>query len=211
MGLCAGVGVVTFVYSCGEEEKHIQERELVERILNGDQAAFRELVATYRQYLFQTIYAIVRHTKDAEDLSQDVWSRIYFSLPQYQMKGLKTWMTRIAVNRAIDFKRSASRRREEVTAEMEDSIQADPTAGPYPSSSHSVEQEVMTRETTELVRRKLHQIPANYHEVLTAYYIHHQSYQDIAAANGVTVKTVESKLYRAKQWLRNNWKEEDFL
>ncbi|NHW39062.1 sigma-70 family RNA polymerase sigma factor [Paenibacillus aceris] len=180
-------------------------------MLNGDEAAFRELVATYRQYLFQTIFAIVRHTKDAEDLSQDVWSRIYFSLPQYQMKGLKTWMTRIAVNRAIDFKRSASRRREEMTAEMEVTIQAGQTAATHLSSSGGVEQEVLMKETSELVRRKLHQIPANYHEVLTAYYIHHQSYQDIASAHGVTVKTIESKLYRAKQWLRNNWKEEDFL
>ncbi|MCY9666886.1 sigma-70 family RNA polymerase sigma factor [Paenibacillus alginolyticus] len=176
--------------------------------MNGDEAAFRELVTTYRHYLFQTIFAIVRHAKDAEDLSQDVWTRIYFSLPQYQMKGLKTWMTRIAVNRAIDFKRSASRRREEMTAEMEGPLQSSDT---YPYTEHGVEQEVMLNETTELVRKKLHQIPANYHEVLTAYYIHHQSYQDIANAQGVTVKTIESKLYRAKQWLRNNWKEEEFL
>lgn len=203
--------MVAFVYSCGEEEKHIQEQELVTRILNGDEAAFRELVATYRQYLFQTIYAIVRHTKDAEDLSQDVWSRIYFSLPQYQMKGLKTWMTRIAVNRAIDFKRSASRRREEMTAEMEVPMQAGQPAGTLAFSSNGVEQEVLMKETTELVRKKLHEIPVNYHEVLTAYYIQHQSYQDIASAHGVTVKTIESKLYRAKQWLRNNWKEEDFM
>lgn len=200
--------MVAFVYSCGEEEKHIQEQALVKRILNGDEAAFRELVTTYRHYLFQTIFAIVRHAKDAEDLSQDVWTRIYFSLPQYQMKGLKTWMTRIAVNRAIDFKRSASRRREEMTAEMEEPLQSSDT---YPYTEHGVEQEVMLNETTELVRKKLHQIPSNYYEVLTAYYIHHQSYQDIANAQGVTVKTVESKLYRAKQWLRNNWKEEEFL
>lgn len=200
--------MVAFVYSCGEEEKHIQEQALVKRILNGDEAAFRELVTTYRHYLFQTIFAIVRHAKDAEDLSQDVWTRIYFSLPQYQMKGLKTWMTRIAVNRAIDFKRSAIRRREEMTAEMEEPLQSSDT---YPYTEHGVEHEVMLNETTELVRKKLHQIPANYHEVLTAYYIHHQSYQDIADAHGVTVKTVESKLYRAKQWLRNHWKEEEFL
>ncbi|MDQ0903022.1 sigma-70 family RNA polymerase sigma factor [Paenibacillus sp. V4I7] len=176
--------------------------------MNGDEAAFRELVTTYRHHLFQTIYAIVRHAKDAEDLSQDVWTRIYFSLPQYQMKGLKTWMTRIAVNRAIDFKRSASRRKEEMTAEMGEPIQS---SGTHRYFEHGVEHEVMLNETTELVRKKLHQIPANYHEVLTAYYIHHQSYQDIANAHGVTVKTVESKLYRAKQWLRNNWKEEEFL
>ena len=72
----------------------------------------------YRPFIWQTIFAIVRHKKDAEDLSQEVWTRIYFSLPQYERKGLKTWMTRIAVNRAIDFKRAASRRKEDVVAEF---------------------------------------------------------------------------------------------
>ncbi|OPH51298.1 RNA polymerase subunit sigma [Paenibacillus ferrarius] len=178
-------------------------------MLNGDESAFRELVSTYRHYVFQTIYAIVRHTKDAEDLSQDVWTRIYFSLPQYQMKGLKTWITRIAVNRSIDFKRSANRKREDTTAEMEISVQA--AAEPLFHQQRAVEHEVIMNETAQLVRKRLHQIPPNYQEVLTAYYIQHQSYQDIADAHGITVKTVESKLYRAKQWLRKNWKEEDFL
>ncbi|WP_205516931.1 sigma-70 family RNA polymerase sigma factor [Paenibacillus sp. SYP-B3998] len=190
----------------GEEEGHIQEDTLVQRILNGDESAFRELVTTYRHYLFQTIYAVVRHPKDAEDLTQDVWTRIYFSLPQYQMKGLKTWMTRIAVNRAIDFKRASSRKREEMTAEIEEPLQLK-AADHY----YDLENEVLMNETSLLVREKLDQIPANYQDVLMAYYLHHQTYQDIAAAQGVTVKTVESKLYRAKQWLRKNWKEEDFF
>jgi len=177
----------------------------VQRILDGDESAFRELVAAYRQYLFQTIYAVVRHPKDAEDLTQDVWTRIYFSLPQYQMKGFKTWITRIAVNRAIDFKRAASRKKEEMTAEIIDSVQG----GAVHHDNH-LEREVVLKETVQLVRSKLDQIPSNYQDVLMAYYLQHQSYQDIAEEQGVTVKTVESKLYRAKQWLRKNWKEEDF-
>ncbi|CAN7165814.1 RNA polymerase sigma factor [Paenibacillus sp. LjRoot56] len=203
---CAGVRWASLVYSCGEEEKHIEEHVLIDRILKGDETAFRELIARYRPYILQTISAIVRHQKDAEDLSQEVWTRIYFSLPRYEKKGLKTWMTRIAVNRAIDFKRATSRRKEDSVAGFEEALSS---AGPTPSEL-SVEQEVLIRETTEFVRHKLHQIPANYQDVLLAYYIHQQSYQDIADAQGITIKTVESKLYRAKMWLRNHWKEEEF-
>lgn len=174
--------------------------------MKGDEAAFRELITRYRPYILQTIFTIVRHQKDAEDLSQEVWTRIYFSLPQYERKGLKTWMTRIAVNRAIDFKRASSRRKEDIVAELETAISS--TGPPHPE--HGVEHEVLIKETTEFVRQKLDQIPTNYQDVLLAYYIHHQSYQDIANAQGVTIKTVESKLYRAKQWVRNHWKEEEF-
>ncbi|MDR6553690.1 sigma-70 family RNA polymerase sigma factor [Paenibacillus qinlingensis] len=204
----AGVQLTNFVYSCGEEEKHIEEHSLVDRIVKGDEAAFRELVIRYRPYILQTIFAIVRHQKDAEDLSQEVWTRIYFSLPQYEKKGLKTWMTRIAVNRAIDFKRASSRRKEDIIAEFEEAVT--PTGQAPPHLEHSVEHEVLIKETTEFIRHKLDQIPSNYQDVLLAYYIHHQSYQDIANAQGVTIKTVESKLYRAKQWVRNRWKEEEF-
>ncbi|WP_241242910.1 RNA polymerase sigma factor [Paenibacillus whitsoniae] len=167
--------------------------------------AFRELVAAYGTYIYQTIYAVVRHKKDAEDLSQDVWTRIYFSLPQYENRGLKTWITRIAVNRAIDFKRSASRRQEDIVEEPQTHLPLGASLAEV-----DIEHEVMLKETAELVRRKLHQIPDNYQDVLIAFYIHHQSYQDIAEMQGIAVKTVESKLYRAKQWLRQHWKEEDF-
>ncbi|WP_230633020.1 sigma-70 family RNA polymerase sigma factor [Paenibacillus athensensis] len=148
------------------------------------------------------MYAVVRHAGDAEDLSQEVWTRIYFSLPQYQMKGFKTWISRIAVNRAIDFKRSAARKKEEVTAELADK--------PDWGASGNLEHAVTHKETVELVRSKLQQLPDNYQDVLRAYYLEQQSYQDIADKQGVTLKTVESKLYRAKQWLRKHWKEEEF-
>ncbi|WNR46947.1 sigma-70 family RNA polymerase sigma factor [Paenibacillus roseipurpureus] len=184
----------------------MEEITLIDRIRTGDESAFRELVTMHRSYIFQTIFAVVRHKKDAEDLSQEVWTRIYFSLPQYEGKGFKTWITRIAVNRAIDFKRASSRRKEDFIAEIEEAV---PMTG-APPLEQGVEHEILLRETTAFVREKLHQIPPNYQDVLQAYYIHHQSYQDIAHAQGITIKTVESKLYRAKMWVRNHWKEEEF-
>ncbi|MFH5187006.1 sigma-70 family RNA polymerase sigma factor [Paenibacillus sp. TAB 01] len=128
--------------------------------------------------------------------------KIYASLPQYRHQGLKTWMTRIAVNKAIDFKRAAERKREQLSDEIELLIPAD--------EEYSLEDEVLSKQQQQKIRDYLDHMPDNYREVVVAFYMEDKSYQEIAAEQGVALKTVESKLYRAKQWLRKHWKEEEW-
>jgi RNA polymerase sigma factor (sigma-70 family) len=66
-------------------------------VLEGNDHAFRLLVEKYRNDVFRTIFAVLRDQKEAEDAAQEVFMKIYTSLPQYQNQGFKTWMTRIAV------------------------------------------------------------------------------------------------------------------
>lgn len=182
----------------------IQVDCIVSRIVDGDEEAFRELVHMYRNYLFQVVYSVVRHTKDAEDLVQEVLVSIFFSLPNYKHKGLKAWMTRIAVNKAIDYKRSMNRKQEDMMAEPGERVIGDGGDDEWTESL------LLRKEKKELVASKLEQLPSNYQTILVAYYMEHKTYQQIADEQGITVKTVESKLYRARQWARKHWKEEEF-
>ncbi|MDF2961294.1 MAG: polymerase, sigma-24 subunit, subfamily protein [Paenibacillus sp.] len=181
-----------------------EESEWIERIIAGDKQVFRLLMEKYNSYLFHVVFSVLRSTKDAEDVTQEALLKIFASLPQYQHQGLKTWMTRIAVNKAIDHKRALERKRgrEQLTAEIEEMLPAD--------SIHSVEVEVLDKQRRQQLRQYLDDIPANYREVVVAYYIEDKSYQEIATEQGITLKTVESKLYRAKQWIRRHWKEEEW-
>jgi RNA polymerase sigma factor (sigma-70 family) len=61
-----------------------------------------------------------------------------------------------------------------------------------------------------LVREKLECIPENYREVIYGFYIAEKSYQQLAQEQNVQVKTIETKLYRARQWMKTHWKEGDF-
>lgn len=130
--------------------------------------------------------------------------KIYTSLPQYRHQGLKTWMTRIAVNKAIDFKRAKARKREELTNEWEGH-----GVEPLPRES-SVEDTVVCRERRARVRDYVDQLPESYRDVVVAFYIEEKSYQQIAEEQQIALKTVESKLYRAKQYMRKIWKEEEW-
>ncbi|WP_246079548.1 RNA polymerase sigma factor [Paenibacillus piri] len=179
-----------------------EESEWIKRIIAGDKQVFRLLMDKYSSYLYHAVYSVLRSAKDAEDVTQEALLKIYASLPQYQYQGLKTWMTRIAVNKAIDHKRAMERKREQLTADIEDMLPED--------STHTVEEEVLENQRRQQIKQYLDDIPANYREVVVAYYIEDKSYQEIAAEQGVTLKTVESKLYRAKQWIRKHWKEEEW-
>jgi RNA polymerase sigma factor (sigma-70 family) len=186
----------------GKGERTINEEALIEKVLDGNDHAFRLLVEKYRNDVFRTIFAVLRDQKEAEDAAQEVFMKIYLSLPQYQNQGFKTWITRIAVNQAIDIKRKQARRREEVAEELEL-----PLAG---IAKDSVEKEIIETDRRRLVRKKLDELPDNYRDVIYGFYIAEKSYQQMAEEQNVQVKTIEMKLYRARHWMKRNWKEDDF-
>ncbi|MCZ8523384.1 MULTISPECIES: RNA polymerase sigma factor [Paenibacillus] len=181
----------------------ITEEAWIARIIAGDREAFRELVERYGADLYKAVYSVLHSAKDAEDVTQEVLLKIYSSLPQYRHGGLKTWLTRIAVHKAIDYKRSRDRKKEQLTGEWEE------TQGTGQLQESPVEAHVMRRDRRERVRESLERLPGAYRKVVVAFYLEDKSYQQIAAEQQIAVKTVESKLYRAKQYMRKVWKEED--
>lgn len=125
--------------------------------------------------------------------------KVFYSLSQYEQQGFKTWLTRIAVNYAIDLKRKVASRREQLKeAEIE---QVD---------RQVVEEEFLRNETRQIVQKRLRDVPDNYRDVIVAFYLEEKSYQEIATEQQLEVKTIETKLYRARKWLQKHWKEEDF-
>ena len=173
---------------------------LIEKAKNGSEHAFRMLIEMHKQYVFKCIFGVLRNQKDAEDASQEVWMKIYTSLPQYEHQGFKTWMTRIAVNHAIDCKRRKARQKEELVDDL-----------PVKESQDVVVRRLLRKEQKQLVLRHLEEVPESYREVIEGFYIKEKSYQELANEQHVQVKTIETKLYRARLWMRKNWKEEDFI
>ncbi len=157
----------------------------------------------YRHDLFRTIYSVLKDQKEAEDAAQEVFLKIYTSLPKYENQGFKTWITRIAVNHAIDVKRKQQRRREDISEVVELDL--------HYTNKEEVETVVVNRQRRLLVRQRLEELPDNYRDVIYGYYIAEKSYQQMAREQNVQVKTIETKLYRARIWMKKHWKEEDFL
>ncbi len=162
----------------------------------------------YGSYIYKTVYAVLHSPHDAEDVTQEVLLLIYRSLPECRLEGLKTWMTRIAVNRAIDFKRSRARRPVELTGASDEDY-AERSLG-MDAAAPAAEQVALRQERLERVREQIELLPGNYREVVNAYYMKDKSYEQIAEETGLELKSVESRLYRARNWMKRHWRKEDF-
>ncbi|KKO51905.1 RNA polymerase sigma factor [Paenibacillus sp. DMB20] len=158
----------------------------------------------YGQHVFHTAFSVLRNAKEAEDASQEVFIQVYKALPQYRSEGFKTWITRITLNKSIDIKRKLARRAEGHQDMDGESLER------IPSRDEDTLVQIIRKEKKDELERKVNSLPDNHRQVITAFYLEEKNYEQIAADLGVTVKTVESKLYRARHWIRSQWKEDEW-
>src|SRR6202161_2158323 len=82
------------------------EGALVRRAQSGDESAFREIVERYQSKVFSIIHGIVRQRNDVEDIAQQVFSKVYFSIRSFDFRSsLITWIYKITVNECFDYLR----------------------------------------------------------------------------------------------------------
>lgn len=105
---------------------------LVARAQSGDQAAFNELVAFCRKRVLSIVARLIGKPEDVEDVAQDVFLRLYFSLNQLSNVELfDRWLYRLTVNAAYDYMRKSKRRKESRMADLSEAqmVMADASAG----------------------------------------------------------------------------------
>src|SRR5215813_8358991 len=88
------------------ELKSSEETALVRRVQAGDEMAFREIVERFQTKIFSIIYGILRNHNDAEDIAQQVFTKVYFSIRNFDFRSsLLTWIYKITVNECYDYLR----------------------------------------------------------------------------------------------------------
>ena len=105
---------------------------LIERAQKGDSAAFNEIVLAYRKRILGTITRLIARPEDVEDVAQEVFLRLYFSLDQLRTAVVfEPWLHRLTVNAAYDYLRKQRRRQEYRMSDLSEQqvMMADATAG----------------------------------------------------------------------------------
>src|SRR5579863_9741654 len=88
------------------DHRTTEEAALVRRVQAQDEMAFREIVERYQAKVFSIIYGILRNRNDAEDIAQQVFAKIYFSIRNFDFRSsLLTWIYKITVNECYDYLR----------------------------------------------------------------------------------------------------------
>jgi RNA polymerase sigma factor (sigma-70 family) len=169
--------------------------QLIQQIVAGDTSLFRQLIKKYETKVYSVAFKVTNNQKDAEDVTQEVFLQLYRSLHSFRHDAnLSTWIYRITMNKALDFKRKTTRQTTNETTALHDITPVSPVLTP--------EQELVKKTEQELLYEALNKLPPPYKEVLNLYYFENKSYQEIAHVLNIAVKTVESRLYRAKHMLK---------
>ncbi len=173
--------------------------EWIRKAADGDEEAFRQLVERYQGYLMATILPIVRTPVEAQDVLQETFCQVHRSLSGYRGGNLKFWLARIATRKAIDW----CRKRERLGKEVLHCSPGELHAG----STLSAEEEYLGATERGRLISSLQSLPSPYRATMAGYLLEGKSYRQLADEAGVSVKAVESRLYRARRILKNRYEE----
>ncbi len=177
-------------------------RELIERIKQGDHQAFEVLVKQYSARVSNTIYHILGASSDVDDLSQEVFIKVYKYLGGFNQKAkFTTWLYRITVNTVYDYLRKMRHRKAVSLEELEPE-----EPGRFTATPESVTRNVEQQELQQLLHKLIQELPVKYRTVLVLKDIEGFTYQEIAGIMKCSLGTVESRLYRARMALRDKLK-----
>jgi len=177
---------------------------LVTLAINGDQDAFSELVILFQKPVFYTVYRVVRDRGMADDITQEIFLRVYKKMKDLKKpSSFKSWLLRAAMNRAIDCKRKMSREGEKVFLIDDFSIlgqgACDPSSGGI--SQNSVEEKERLEELQSELHNAIESLPDNQKKVLLLSMNDGMSQGEIGKILGIPGGTVKSRLHHARKHL----------
>lgn len=180
------------------------ELELVAALKAGSEEAFAYLLAVYRNPVYSLVYHIIGNENDAADILQNVFVKIIRGMRTFHAESsLKTWVFRIAVHEASNYRRSWFRRKRREVFSLDDEAQQ-PAADRVDLSSgvRTPYEELEQTERQELVQAALRGVAEPFRTVLVLREMDGFSYDEIAAVLRVAEGTVKSRLVRGREIMR---------
>jgi len=166
---------------------------LIERCLAGDQAAWEEIVRLHRRKVFNIAYKFVGRHDLAEDLTQDIFLKLYRSLNTFDRRAnFQTWLISVSRNLCIDHYRSVRKERETINRDIDAS-----TLMPV-SRDRSAYAQLELRDRVQLLRAALDTLPPTLRTAVLLRDIQELTYQEIADRLSVPEGTVKSRINRGR-------------
>ncbi len=181
----------------------MDDRELVKRILGGDQVAMRELVVKYQDLVVNTCFQVLHNRPDAEDVAQDVFLEAYRSLGSLRSESsLSYWLYRISLNKSINqynknriFRKVIRLDHIEDPGESRKDLVNQKVDDP-------VQQDLEEEEKLEVIIRMIDTLPVRQRKAFILHHIERLSYKEIGEVLQLSLSSVESLIFRARTTLK---------
>lgn len=183
-------------------ESYDAEAPVIEAIRTGDRYAFGELMRGQNGWVRGVIYGVLGERDRVDDVTQQVWTAVWQRIGELRdARSWRPWLYRLARNAAVDAGRDVTRQRN-----RQRMLATDPpvptAAGPAP------ERDLVGREIQTAVLGAIQALPAIYREPFVLRHVEGWSYSEIADLMGMPVDSVETRLVRARRFLRESLKDE---
>lgn len=177
------------------------ELELIQALQEGQEPAFKQLVTSYQDKVYNTILGFVQQSQDAEDLAQDVFIKVYENISQFKKESsLGTWLYRIAVTQSLDFLRRKNRKKRGGTilgffgfSEREDL---------HPAEFDHPGVKAENKEKASVLFKAINTLPENQRSAFLLQKLEGLSQNEISEVLKTSTSAVESLLSRAKANLK---------
>jgi RNA polymerase sigma-70 factor, ECF subfamily len=186
-----------------------EDAEIMLRLKEGEDPALNELMSRWQDPLVSFILRYTGNAEDALDLAQETFAQVYESRHRYQPSAkFSTWLFTIATN----LSRNLARWRARHPVVPLDPAEGDdkPSLGSLiPATGDSPSESAERNELAAVVREEVHNLPHDLKTVILLFEYQELSHQEIGVILGCTPKAVETRLYRARQLLRESlacWK-----
>jgi RNA polymerase sigma-70 factor, ECF subfamily len=167
--------------------------EIIERCLNGDQAAWESIVRIYRRKVFNVAYKFVGRHDQAEDLTQDVFLKLYKSLDTFDRRAnFQTWLISVSRNLCIDHYRAVRKERETINRDV------DPEDFAPVSTDPRADTQLEQRDRVRLLRQALDKLAPTLRTAVMLRDIQELTYQEIADKLHLPEGTVKSRINRGR-------------
>ncbi len=179
----------------------MNDQELILSLQKGDQLAFKQLVETWQNMVFNTVLGIVQDIQEAEDVAQEVFIQVYQSVAGFRGEAkLSTWLYRISVTKALDAERKKKSKKRMANlktwiglGEKEEAIHF-----------HHPGVELDNKERAAILFSAMQKLPENQRIAFILIKTEGLRYEDVAEIMNITIKAVEALMHRAKENLRKN-------
>lgn len=175
---------------------------LIEQCLKGQQSSFSELIDKYKNLVFNLAYRMTCNLQDAEDISQEVFIRVYKSLSNFNPRyKFSTWLYQMTLNLCRDrFRKgkipSISLDTPPNEGDQKDfnSLIADP--------KNNLEETFLQAEQTNFINDLIASLPLKYREVIILRHLRDLSYEEMSKILNISLGSVKTRLFRAREKLR---------
>lgn len=180
-----------------------EDYELVCLAINGRQDAYGKLMNRYRGAIQQMMFKMTNNTEDANDLTQEAFSKAFHKLPSYEPRyAFSTWLFKIATNNCIDY----IRKKRLVTLSIDTTIREDSDmefSFNLPAETISPEETLVQAQRARLLKGLVSGLSTKYRQMIEMRFYQELSYDEIATELKIPLGTVKAQLFRAKEMLHS--------